>query len=318
MAKAARNAERFAEIGASGYVFAEDVIFLRREVFANGIVSNSELDALFAIGERAPKGDPEWPAFFEEAATDFYLRQQKPQGYFTPDQFESLRARVTRDGETASPLEFRVLMRLLETARETPPAMHSFIAGELRRAILDKGPDAAVTREETSLVRRFIFAGGGADNVAVTRDEAELIFDINDATMGLGNDQAWTEFFVVAISNHLMAHFTFDPPDRHEALRLESFAEDRTINPGGFLKKMLSLAGLKPEEAGSAQAQRNEARELRIVEAEKIAPEEADWLADRIGRDGVLGEGERRIVNHIRDLGAELPPKLKALVERAA
>lgn len=310
-------ARRIAEIAVDGHVSAEDVLYLRRTVFQDGIASPAELDAIFLLAERAPRGDPEWLMFFEEIVADFYLRQNEPQGYLTEEEFEALKARITRDGEAASQLELRLMIRLLEVARDTPPSMHSFVADQLRRAILNKGADAAVTREETALVRRFIFASGGAANVAVTREEAELIFDINDATMGLGNDPAWTEFFVRAISNHLMSHFTFDAPSRQEALRAQQFLEDRTVSPGGFLRRMVSLSGFRSEEK-PAQTERNVMRERAIAEAEKITPLEADWLADRIGRDGVLGEGERRIVNHLRELGDDLPPKLKALVERAA
>ena len=43
---------RLAAIGEDGYVTADEVLFLRRSVFADGIVSNEELDALFALGAR--------------------------------------------------------------------------------------------------------------------------------------------------------------------------------------------------------------------------------------------------------------------------
>ena len=68
----------------------------------------------------------------------------------------------------------------------------------------------------------------------------------------------------------------------------------------------------------SAQAERNATRDSEIAVAEKITPTEADWLADRIGRDGELHASEKELVSYIRKCGADLPPKLKALVERAA
>ncbi len=313
------HAVELAKIGAKGYVTAEDVLVLRRGVFKDGIVSPAELDALFMLGERAPEGDREWPMFFEEAAADFYLREEEPQGYLTDVEFATLRARVTRDGEGASPLELRLMIKLLETAVATPPAMAAFVADQLKRSILTGRLRKGVTKEDTELVRRFIFAKGGEANVAVTRAEAELLFDINDANAGAPNDPAWTEFFVKAIANHLMSHFSYAPQAREEARRQHAFMTDRSADVGGFFKRMVAggLSGFKGD-GKSLQAERNEQRERDAAIAEKITPAEADWLADRIGRDGRLMESERALVDYMKKLGGELPPKLKALVDRAA
>jgi hypothetical protein len=313
------NAAELARIGVSGYVSAEEVVSLRRNVFRDGIVSPRELEALFALGERAPDGDREWPMFFEEAAADFYLREEEPQGYLTDAEFATLKARVTRDGEAASALELRLLIKLLETAVTTTPAMAAFVADQLKRSILTGRLRKGVTKEDAELVRRFIFAGGGEANVAVTRAEAELLFDINDANAGAPNDPSWTEFFVKAIANHLMSHFSYAPQSRETAMRQHAFMTDQSINVGGFFKRMVmgGLSGLKSD-GKSPQAQRNEERARDAAIAEKITPLEADWLADRIGRDGRLMESERALVDYMKKLGAELPPKLKALVDRAA
>ncbi|HBS30372.1 MAG TPA: hypothetical protein DEA40_01280, partial [Parvularcula sp.] len=79
-------------VGADGHVSAEDVIFLRRNIFADGVVSREELATLFALARRAPAGDPEWPDYFAEAAADFFLREEEPHGYLTEEEFEHLAA----------------------------------------------------------------------------------------------------------------------------------------------------------------------------------------------------------------------------------
>lgn len=306
-------------VGADGYVSAEDVIFLRRNVFPDGVVSRAELDAIFALAERALDGDPEWPMFFEETVADFYLREEEPHGYLTAHEFDTLKARITRDGEEASEIELRMLIKLLETAVETPPQLHGFIADALRASIISEERGYGIDEYEAELVRRFIFAKGGSGNLAVTRAEAELLFDLNDATAHLGAHPAWTDFFVKGVANHLMAHFGYHAPSHDEARRTQQFMSDHSANAGGFLKRMLAggLNGFKEEEKSLA-ARRNEARERDAAAAEVVTPLEADWLADRIGRNGELHESERALIDHIRDLGAELPPALKTIVERAA
>lgn len=322
-------ATQLTKVGADGHVSADDVRYLRGEVFRDGIVSRDELAALFALGERAPDGDPEWPAFFEEAAADFFLREEEPQGYLTDEEVAYLKSLVTRGGRFANALELGLLVSLTEKAVSTAPTMSAFVAEELRRAILGKHDGAVATKRETDLVSRFIFAAGGEGNVAVTRAEAELLFDINDAAQKNGGaDAAWRAFFIKAVANHLMAHIGYAPADREEAMRRHAFMSDHRANVGGVFSRMgrggLSgaLAALKGAfGAGSeksAQGRRNEAREKDIVAAEDVTGAEADWLAERIGRDGRFTECERALLQHMKSLGADLPPKLKALAEKAA
>ena len=52
------------------------------------------------------------------------------------------------------------------------------------------------------LIRRYLFAAGGDGNVAVTRREAELLFDINDALPDGPEAPEWTALFVQGIVNH--------------------------------------------------------------------------------------------------------------------
>jgi hypothetical protein len=310
-------AEKLVNLGADGHLSAEDVHFLRRQVFKDGIVSAEELDALFTLGERAPKGAPEWAEFFEEAASDFYLNEEEPHGYFTAAEFQTLRARMTHDGAVASPLELRLMVKLLEAAVECPPEMHAFVADQMKKRYAAGG---ALASEDVALLRRFIFAKGAAGNISVTRAEAELLFDICDAVRGRGNDASWTEFFVKSISNHLMAYFGYQPLAHEEAKRLHGFVSDHSVNVGRFLERMFAggLSGFS-KSAPPLAAERNASREAEAAIAEKVTPDEADWLADRIGRDGTLHETEQALVKYMRDaLGAELPPKLKALVARAA
>ena len=313
---------RLSQIGADGYVTAEDVMTLRRTVFGDGVVCADELDALFALAARAPAGDREWPQFFEEAAADYYLREEEPQGYLTAEEFQSVRARVTRDGERASALERRLLVSLLEKARQTPPEMAAFIGEEIKASILARKGGPCVAKEDAELLRRFLFAAGGAGNVAVTRKEAELLFDINEATAGAPNNPAWTELFIQGVINHLMAHLGYTAPSREEAFRRNAWARDASSDVSGFFARM-AAGGLEGFRSvfSKEKSFRTEYEETRAREADAAAAvteDEAGWLAERIGRDGVFDANERKLVERMRELEKDLPTELKALIERAA
>ncbi len=312
---------RLAAIGDDGYVTADEVLFLRRTIFADGIVSNEEIDALFALGERAPDGDAEWLQFFAEAASDFYLREEEPQGYLTPNEFQSLKARITGDSAHASALEIAVLVKLMETATQTPSEMGAFTGDQIKHAILSKPSGAVVDKNDAMLLRRYLFAAGGDGNVAVTRNEAELLFDINDATDSTRNNPAWTELFVQGVVNHLMAHLGYTAPSREEAFRRNAWARDQSVNVGGFFSRMLSggLGAVRDAYAEkSVHETHNEKRDADAAIAAEITDSEADWLANRIGRDGAFDANERSLLERMRKLEDELPENLKALLQRAA
>ena len=309
-----------AAIGADGYVTADEVLFLRRSVFADGIVSKKELDAIFALADRAPDGDAEWQQFFGEAVADFYLREEDPQGFLTDEEFTALKALVTRNGH-ASTLEIFLLVKLMETAHSTPETMAEFTGEQIKQMIINKPGGAGVEKSDAMLLRRYIFASGGDGNVGVTRREAELLFDINDATEKARNNPAWTELFVQGVVNHLMAHLGYTAPSREEAFRRNAWVRDHSTDVGGFFQRMVSgglSAFRRTSDEKSAYAEANDRRDAGAAIAAKVTKDEANWLASRIGRDGALDANERRLVERMRDLESDLPETLRALLERAA
>ncbi|MHA7873627.1 MAG: hypothetical protein ACX939_14860, partial [Hyphococcus sp.] len=222
----------------------------------------------------------------------------------------------------ANALERGLLVKLMETATQTPPEMARFTGEQLKQAVLHKPDGPVVDKTDAMLIRRYLFASGGDGNVAVTRHEAELLFDINDAVQTAPNDPAWTELFVQGVINHLMAHLGYTAPSREEAFRRNAWARDHSTNIGGFFKRMLSggLGAVKDAYAdeSSVQGERNAQRDAEAAIAAKVTAHEADWLAGRIGRDGEFDWNERQLIERMRDLEEDLPENLKALLQRAA
>ncbi|MEO0400641.1 MAG: hypothetical protein AAF224_14620 [Pseudomonadota bacterium] len=312
--------QRLVAVGDDGFVSAEDVVFLRQNVFPDGVVSRSEILSIFALGERAPDGDRDWPQFFAEICADFFLNEEEPSGYITDGDFSALKALVTRDGPIASQLELGVLVRLLEKAVATPPAMSFFVADQLRSLVCTRTAPV-ITANDAALIRSFLYASGGAGTIGVTREEAELLFDLHDATADAENAAEWCDLFIKAIAAHIMQYVGYKPLPREEALRLHKWANDHSVNVGGFFQRMFS-GGLSSIREGygrkSITSERLERDEIGAEIAEMVTAREADWLADRIGRDGRVDDVERALIAYMKDLEADLPPKLQALVGDAA
>jgi len=309
-------------VGADGDVSAEDVLFLRRNIFADGVVSRDELATLFALGQRAPAGDREWPDYFAEAAADFFLREEEPHGYLTEEEFEHLKSLMSRGARAAGDLELGLLVTLMEKAVSTPPTMAEFVASEFHRTVSAHRGGPRISHMEADLLRRYLYAAGGAGSIAITRDEAELCFDLHEMTAGANNDPAFSDLFIKAIAAHLMAHVGYRPLPREEALRLHDWVKDQTVNPAGFFGRMVSggLSGIRDAygKKKSVAAKHNEDNAIAAAIAEQVTASEADWLADRIGRNGSFDEVERALLIYMKGLDADLPPKLAALVEKAA
>jgi hypothetical protein len=61
-------------------VTAQDVAWLRREVFSDGEVTREAADELFAVARSGMKNAPEWTELFVELITDHVVWQARPTG----------------------------------------------------------------------------------------------------------------------------------------------------------------------------------------------------------------------------------------------
>jgi hypothetical protein len=71
-------------------VTAMDVAWLRREVFADGVVTREAADELFAVERSDIDKAPEWTDFFVETITDHTLWQARPTGTLSEEEAEWL------------------------------------------------------------------------------------------------------------------------------------------------------------------------------------------------------------------------------------
>lgn len=71
-------------------VTAQDVAWLRREVFADGEVTRDAADELFAVAKARMANAPEWTELFVELITDHVVWQARPTGVVTEEQAEWL------------------------------------------------------------------------------------------------------------------------------------------------------------------------------------------------------------------------------------
>ena len=305
-----------------------DVLEMRRTFYNDGAIDQFEADKLIARF-RSVKGESgAWDAFFIEALVDFTVNQMTPRGYVTQAQAQWLVDSLAEDGQVRTATELELLCTVIEQAIDVPDTFAEFVLIQIGEAIL--AGDRALLRNaaaeagviggaEVALLSRVIHAMAGGSGIGVSRAEAEVLVDLNDASDAARNAPAWDDFFVKAIINHLMAAHGFAAVDREEALRRAAWLDEPGDGVTGILAKMF---------AGDAQALRSAyvaadtetmrvqhlARAIREIEgAEIIDADEGRWLAARFNRDGVLRDNEKAVLRFIRDEAPEIAGDLEPL-----
>lgn len=304
-----------------------DVARLRRSFYEDGIIGLDEAARLFDANDACTVKDATWPVFFVEAITDFLVNQAEPEGYLTAENADWLISHISKDGFVESDTELELLVSVLEKARWSPVRLIRYALAQVKRAVIeDEGPlrsgagleKGKITAAEVDLIKRVLYAFAGDGNIAITCDEAEVLFDINDSVDDATATPEWIDCFTKAIANMLMATSGYAVPSREEALRTEAWLESRgDLGAGAMFQKMAtsSLSAImstykeqSSEERAIAQLERQRAE---IITNEVITKNEAEWLADRISRDGVMSIAEKVIVDFLKQESPSLHPVLE-------
>ncbi|HUS95739.1 MAG TPA: hypothetical protein VMX97_03255 [Hyphomicrobiaceae bacterium] len=326
----------FDEICNRGNIRDADVQKLRKLFYDDGVISEREAEALFEINDACRVQDPSWPVFFVEAVTDYIVNDVEPEGYLTAANAEWLTARISRDGLIQTQTELELLLNILDRARWSPESLSRFTLSQIEQAVVSgAGPmrtgkhlvAGVVTDGDVEMLRRVMYAFAGDGHIAITRSEAMALFRINDATADAQNSPAWTEFFVKAIANAVMATSGYKVPSREEALRREQWLEKRgELSVGNILGGFgaaLSEGGIrgildlyKTQSAEERAIARLEQQRIEIITNEEVTGGEVDWLKEQIGRDGKLTANERALLMYLKAESPKLHPKLEPLLDR--
>jgi hypothetical protein len=305
-----------------------DVLTLRETFYADGEIGDAEADHLFALNATLREADASWDVLFVEALTDYCVHQVEPRGYVSEDKAQWLIKRVSHDGAIEAARELELLVCILQKSTSSPPSLAAFVLKAVRDCVLagsgplrGRTPDfrPKVCAQDVDVMRRAIFAFGAGGNIFVTREEAEMLCDINDATANAANDPSWPDLFAKAIGNHLMMAATFKPATRDAAAARDKWLDDQSSSVGGFFGKMAS--SLKdafkraPEDAWAA---RERQRDADIATAAPVDGAEAAWLSQRFERDGRLSPAEEALVRFVKADGAPVHASLQPLLARVA
>jgi hypothetical protein len=318
----------FDEIKARGAIIEADVQRLRRAFYEDGSISAQEAEAILALNVSCGEQVPAWADCLIEMLTDYVVNQAVPEGYVTVENADWLLARIGAGAgaEVANKAALDLLINVLDKSRWSPQSLVTFALRQVRQAVVD-GTGAArtsadatagvVSEADVEMLRRILYAFGGDGNVAITRPEAEILFEINDATACAENADSWRDLFVKAIANCVLTSSGYTVPGREQALAREAWLERRgDITPGTILKGVLSsYRAQSPEERAIARLER---QKIEIVTGAEVSVADAGWLAECIGRDGRRTPNEDALIAFLKADAADFHPDLQAMLDKVA
>lgn len=327
------------ELAASGRLTAEDVLGLRQRIFPDGVVSREEADAVFHLDHACQVKDPDWTRFYVDALTDYFLWQSDPRGYVSEDQARALTDHVAADGRIEATSELELLLNITHWATSCPEDLALLALEAVRRSVLDpteavygsNRPPAVIGAGDVEVLRKVIYGHGSEGGFTVTRREAELLWDLKDATAAEENAESWGDLFVKAVASHLLfPRGAPKLPDLETAKAREVWLKERR-GIGEMLRDMgratrrldipLGEAWRTLDLFGKEAAREEEARERawleEAMEREVIDAEEAAWLVARLEHDGTLDHLEHALLAFIAENAQAIDPALQAVIDRS-
>lgn len=295
---------------------------LRRMIYSDGAIGRGEAEALIALNARVREADPAWTQLYSEALCDCLLVHSAPQDHVTPEEAAWLIAALSAPGAVKSQADAAALTKVLERAEAAPPELAAFARAIVDRIVLESA-DAHIDETDALLIRAILSASGGEGGFHVTRSEAEWVFELDAATSEAANAPMWTDVFIRAVANHLMAIAAPPALSHAQALRRERFLREPGEGVGGVFRRMLAgwanwrgVQALSDCGAHGYEALLQARENAMAAEAElaaRLTEEEAGWLAERLLRNPGLTPNERALLAWLEVELPELPAALRAL-----
>ncbi len=316
------------QIKACGKVNSYDVMHLRGNLFRDDVVDRGEIENLLNLDASLKEKCPEWGWLLREALVLHTVDEAGTGGVVSVEKADWLIDHISGTGLVDSPERFEALVEVLETARATPDALVMLALDHIKIAVLEnQGPVATgrdgekkvICKSDVELLRRVLYGFGGDNGIAISRAEAEFLFDLNDATADYENDPAWADLFVKAIGYYLLATAEGGGSARRVEVD-EHKDEGRSLLSrfGALMRGAKRAATDNSIVVDEAFGEQNKKMQSQLRSAEVVTSDEATWIADRIGRDGELHENEKALLRFVREESHDLHPSLEPLLEQSA
>ena len=191
-----------------GVIDADEVKQIKAKLYEDGVIDMEEANFLFDLNDAVAGGSAkvesgaDWSGLFVAAMTDFVLADDTSPGNVDAEEARYLIEKIGSDGQIDAN-ELALLVNISASATgESPEFFNQFTLDAVKAAVV---ADGVVDADEVEMMTKVVYGAGGAGGSGVDRAEADMIFDINDATTNnTGHHASWKEFFVEAVGKHVL------------------------------------------------------------------------------------------------------------------
>jgi hypothetical protein len=196
-------------IAGKNQLAADDLLFLRNYTFPNGLRTSDDVLVLMTLQNCCPEKCDEWEVFFIEALTDFIVHYSYPQGSLDEINVAWLVRLLSTDGVVNSPLELRLILNVIETSANVPPALGAFALDQLRLAIEDgvgayalTRPIArpGITRHDLDYVGRILRHKQDAGRLALSPVKIAVLERIDAVIRSASNHPGWQDLMDMVVT----------------------------------------------------------------------------------------------------------------------
>jgi len=311
-----------------------DVAVLRADVFSDGIVNSREATSILALDRSCRNKCAEWDHFYVEALGDYLVFQTEPKGHVSPQNAEGIIRAISSDGIIDTRTELELLLHVMRKAASVPPSFSAFALSQVKHAVLDgegvlaRGRSlrpGVVTADDVDMLKTMLYSVGTLDSFAISRDEADVLFDINDQTAMAANDPTWATLFSKAVAASVLMVAGYTPVSADDALTRSTWRDDNELDfsaqsAWNFIGRLRGFVNdITTDTSLEAMAKARNASLAASAElAHQVDEGEAEWLAERVMRDGRLNENEKALLRLLAKEAPSVPHSLRALVDQAA
>lgn len=314
---------KLVELIERGRISNDDVRYLRQDYFKDSKLCRAEAESLFALDTAVKDKSATWDEFFIEAMVDHLVNQAEPVGHISEENADWLKRCISRNGLVDGPVRLEMLVKVFEVAKSAPQSLLTFALAQVSEAVLNnQGPLAQsrsagkkiICKSDVELLRRMIFGFGSDGGLAISKAEAEFLFDLNDRTIEAENDPTWSALFVRSIGNYLLATIDGTEPSRAAVLSKDKFMTGDGLFDGLVNTLKSAFAEMRPlhEVLDQERETQNAQIATNHAEAERLTSSETAWVIERIQRDGETHENEKALLAFIKEEATELHASLKS------
>lgn len=291
------------QIARRGSIKEADVRRIDNLIRADGLIGRAEAEMLFALQDAARVQHPCWADYFIETVSEHIVDHAEPAGYVNAENANWLMRWITTEGYVASRVELDLLLTILERARWAPISLAIFALDQVRHAVVNAvgplrsgnlfAPRGQLTDADTHVVRRILCAVGRDAGLAITRAEANALFDI-DQTIEGDHPASWTDLLLKATAHGM----------------LSSLGQGTAMRPDALAEGVTDQACLRDVRREELALLRLERQRLEIVTNEEIQDCSPRWLAGRMGDFADLSRREQEFLGRLAQVSSAIEAAL--------